>query len=329
MPRPLRSCLLAAALAACTPVNPEAVPDAIPDNRPTPSAALLRDQFLRNRRLAFEVPPGFRELEVAANNNRWVHTIAIASTTLDLEIRFSTVWPAEHKLRTACNRDPRCLSAPSQAFLAELLRAAVADLAVPGSELHAKEFPLDAVRNEFGAHWGGAVGFDVDPAYSDKKKGLAVVLFREPHGAAMSLSLAPEFDDATDAERMKAFHALRFADPFVARMPEHAALAGTFWHCNEFSYLRFEPTTLTRMTLSAAMAVMGQRVPYETEYAELTYLPDNHLSATPFRVDNFEQGDRTPKTPTPVTYTHAREGDRLTFKAETWLEPWACTLVPR
>ena len=77
------------------------------------------------------------------------------------------------------------------------------------------------------------------------------------------------------------------------------------------------------------MLVMGQHIPYKTEYTELTWLPANRLSAVPFRVDNFEQGDRTPKSPTATTYTHDRKADTLTFKADPWTDPWSCTLVQR
>jgi hypothetical protein len=322
---------------ACTPVTkPEAPPgvDAPPAAGPVaPPPASAPDPFaafLSEHGLTYAAPPGYRVAQVPASE-RWAHKHAIASTSMDLEIRLGVAPAAvDEQLRATCKDDPRCAAAPSKAALEGMLGAAVASLAAPGTTPKIQEFPLDAVRHEFNAHWGGAVGFDVDPAFAGHKQGLAIIIHREGRGTAMFVTLYPEASDQSEDERMRAFHALRFAEPFVAAKPEHAGLAGTRWTCGEegFSFLRFEPTTLSRTTLSAPMLVMGRRVPYETEYAEVAYLPEGRVAATALRVDNMEQGDRTPRPPVEVVYTATRAGDKLSFTAPTWKEPWTCTLIP-
>lgn len=322
---------LLALLLACTPVaKPEATPDTPPAKKTEAPPVDPLSQLLKDRGLTYEAPPGYRILDLPLSD-RWPHAHAIASETMDLEIRLGAAPPAvDERLRAACNADARCLAAPSKTALEGILAAAALRLAAPGTTPRIQEFPLDAVRHEFNANWGGAVGFDVDPAFSRHKHGLAIVIHREGRGTAMIVTVYPEVSDAFEDERMRAFHALRFADPFVARDPARATLAGTRWTCGEgFNYLRFEPTTMSRTTLSAAMAVMGKRTPYETEYAEVTYLEDDRIAATTFRIDNMEQGDRTPKTPITITYTAKQKDDTLTFTAPDWPEPWTCTLVTR
>jgi hypothetical protein len=322
--------VLLALLLACTPVaKPEATPDTPAAPRAPPVDPLA--QLLNDRGLTYEPPPGYRVLDIPTSD-RWPHAHAIASTAMDLEIRLGAAPPAvDERLRAACNADARCLVAPSKAALEGILAASVERLAASGTTPRIQEFPLDAVRHEFNAHWGGAVSFEADPAFARHEQGLAIVIHREGRGTAMIVTTYPEVTDAFEDERMRAFHALRFADPFVASDPARATLAGTRWTCGDagFNYLRFEPTTMSRTTLSAAMAVMGKRTPYETEYAEVTYLEGDRVAATTFRIDNMEQGDRTPKTPIPITYTAKQKDDTLTFTAPDWPEPWTCTLVTR
>ena len=78
--------------------------------------------------------------------------------------------------------------------------------------------------------------------------------------------------------------------------------------------------------MSVAMLVMGRQQPHEWAYHEITYLPGRQFSARPFRVDNWERGDRTPKPPVPLHYTYTREGETLRLKGEGWKEPWRCSL---
>src|SRR5690606_21630114 len=109
-----------------------------------------------------------------------------------------------------------------------------------------------------------------------------------------------------------------------------ARLAGTFWDCGEeLAYLRFEPTTMTMIVLSAAMLAMGRTVIHEQRTAEVTYHPDDRLTATAIRVDTFEGGDRTPPGALEEHYTARRDGDTLTFAGAGWSEPWTCTRSPR
>lgn len=331
MPGPSRVWFVAASLACCTPNDkPEPASAAKPEAPVAPPAPVVDpfEQLLKERGLVYEAPSGYSVVEVPASE-RWRHVRAIKSDALDVEIRFGAA-PAgvDERLRAACGDDARCVAAPSKAALEGILGAAVVGLAAPGSAPRIKEFPLDAVRNEFNAHWGGAIGFDVDPAFAARAKGLAIVIHRVGRAPAMFVTLYPEATDAHEDERMRAFHALRFGEPFVAKEAAHAGLAGTFWECSEeFAYLRFEPTTLTVVVLSAAMLVMGNQVPFETDIAELTYLPDGRLSATSFRVDNMERGDRTPETPVAESYSYVQNGESLTFKGEGFEKPWACTRI--
>jgi hypothetical protein len=141
------------------------------------------------------------------------------------------------------------------------------------------------------------------------------------------VTLYAENSEANEDERMRAFHALRFADPPAAPPADNGTLPGTRWYCGEnFVYLDFTAKKLVQTVLSAAMLVMGDRVTYETEYDDITYLPGDRISVVPTRIDNIEQGDRTPKTRTPEIYTARRSGDVLIFGGETWKEPWTCSL---
>lgn len=328
MPRLFPGWFAAVLLACCT---SNATPEVIREE-PADRAAAASDplgKFLNERGLAYEAPSGYVAVDVPASEG-WAHVHAIRSSTHDVEVRYGAA-PAvvAETLGDVCGDDARCAAAPSSAALEKMLVAAVSGLAAPGRVRVVEEFPLDAVRGEYGAHWGGRVDFGVDPALFTREEGTATVLHRVGHGSLMIVSLYRE-DRTGDSheERSRAVHALRFVEPFAARASEHAELAGTFWECDEgLAHLRFEPTTLTRTLLSTRTVAEGIRTlaPYETEYAELTYLPGGRLATTPLRIDSEEQGERTPVV---AGYSYERDGDRLTFRGEGWEGSWRCTRLP-
>lgn len=291
---------------------------------PEAFAGLLKDVGL-----VYEAPPGYRVVEVAPSE-RWAHVHALKSTSMEVEIRFGAAPEVvDIRLTAICEGATPCPAVPLKADVEAMIAIAVEGMAVANGETKAREFPLDAVRAEFNAHWGGAVVFDVDPAFANYKKGLAVVLHREGHPSAMFVSLFDGVSDAVEDERMRAFHAIRFAEPFAVVEGEALAapLVGTRWFCDqEMVHLRFERSTFGITTMSVAMLVMGRQQPHEWAYHEITYLPGRQFSARPFRVDNWERGDRTPKPPVPLHYTYTREGETLRLKGEGWKEPWKCSL---
>lgn len=295
-----------------------------------PSAVSGFQGFLQKSGLTFEATSGYEAASVTPSE-RWRHEHAVRSSRFELEIRYGAA-PGEvdDLLGTACGSP--CPTVPSNDALESILAAAVRPLAKDGKPRKVKPFPLDAVREEFSAHWGGVAGFDADPAFTEYKQGVAVVIHREGKSTAMFVALYDEHTDALEDEWMRAFHSLRFAAPFTPAQSADlaSALSGTRWRCdNGFVHMRFTPTTWTVIHVSAAMAAMGRNVPYETAYHEITYLPDSQLAARPFRVDNMEQGDRTPKPPAPEErFKYTRQSDKLTFELALD-KKWECDLVPK
>jgi len=321
---------LAAALEPAVPAP--GVPAVLPASSSARVGAEAFAGWLKAGGLTYEAPPGYRVVEVAPSE-RWAHVHALKSTSMAVEIRFGAAPEVvDIRLTAICEGATPCPAVPLKADVDAMLGIAVEGMAVANGEIKAKEFPLDAVRAEFNAHWGGAVAFDVDPAFANYKKGLAVVIHREGHPSAMFVSLFDEVSDAVEDERMRAFHSLRFTEPFgVAEREALAApLVGTRWYCDrEFVSLRFERSTFGEITMSAAMLAMGRQQPHQWAYHEITYLPGGRFSARPFRVDNWEGGDQTPRPPAEQRYTYTREGEALTLKREGWKEPWTCSLMGR
>ena len=291
--------------------------------------------------LLFE-PPSDYQVVAVTKSDLWEYVRALRSSKFDLEIRYGLAPKAvDEQLDAACSGDSKCKAAPSNQTLESLLDAAVAPIAKNRKANRRKAFPLDAVRDEFLAHWGGVVNYDVDPAFSaNHQQGLAVVLHREGRGTVMFTALYHEHSDALEEEWMMAFHSLRFAQPFAAKESDELAapLAATRWKCGEgFMYMRFLPTTWTVTHISVALAAMGQLTPYETIHHEITYLSGSRFSARVFRVDNMEQGDRTPKQPVDESFEYSRNGDALIVRPVGSSIPgdagekteWKCTLMMR
>jgi hypothetical protein len=321
--------------AAADPAVPAPGVASVPDMAAPAPAKVGPEAFaglLKTGGLTYEAPPGYRVVEVAPSE-RWAHVHALKSTSMAVEIRFGAAPKVvDIRLTAVCEGATPCPSVPLKADVDAMLGIAVEGMAVANGEIKAKEFPLDAVRAEFNAHWGGAVAFDVDPAFATYKKGLAVVIHREGHPTAMFVTLFDGVSDAVEDERMRAFHSLRFTEPFgVAESEALAApLVSTGWFCDrEAVYLRFERSTFGEVTMSVAMLAMGRQQPHEWAYHEITYLPGGRFSARPFRVDNWERGDQTPKPAVLQHYTYTREGEALTLKGEGWKEPWTCALMGR
>lgn len=287
--------------------------------------------FLQQRGLTFVAPAGYEAVDVAPSE-RWRHEHALRSSKFKLEVRYGAA-PKEvdETLRTTCG-GASCPAVPSDAVVRSMLASAVRPLAGDGRPRKASPFPLDAVRDEFSAHWGGVASFDVDPGFASYKQGVAVLIHREGKSSAMFVALYDEHTDALEDEWMRAFDSLRFSEPFApAQSAELAsALSGTTWSCdNGFVQMRFRPTTWALVHVSAAMAVMGSHVPYETAYHEVTYLPGSEIAARAFRVDNMEQGDRTPPPPAPEErFKYSRQGDKLVFELDAG-KKWECERVPR
>lgn len=281
-------------------------------------------QLLTERRLAFEVPPSFVATEVKPSE-RWRHDYAVKSTRFKLEIRYGAA-PQVGPSGKPAGESGAAGPIPSGKDLEALLDTAARPLAKGGSVRKSKAFPLDAVRKEFGAHYGGIAGFDVDPAFAPYKQGAAVVLHRQGRGTVMFVALYDEMTEPLEDEWMSAFHSLRFTEPFVS--PESAALgaglSGTSWRCGDgFVRLRFLESTWSIIHISAAMAVMGNTVPFETRYYDLKYLPGSRFSARVFRVDNMERGDLTPKQPAEELFQYKRKGKKLDLRGPV---KWSCEL---
>ncbi len=308
---------------------PAAAPAAAPTAAPSMVDLAAFPELLKAGGLVYEAPPGYRVVDVP-KNERWAHVHALKSTSLEVEIRFGAAPKAvDERLAAACKGAPPCAAVPLKVDVEEMLKVAVLGIAAATGETKIQEFPLDAVRDEFNAHWGGVVGFDVDPAFANYKHGVAVVIHREGRDSAMFVALFDGLGEAVEDERMRAFHALRFAEPFAARESEAlaAALVGTRWFCDEeFVNLRFEPSTFGVTVMSVAMLAMGRRQPHERAYYEITYLPGQKFSARAFRVDNWERGDRTSEYTDEERYSYRRKGDTLTLKREGWKDAWKCTL---
>jgi hypothetical protein len=290
--------------------------------------------------LLFEAPSDYQPV-IVQKSDLWHHQHALRSSKLKLEVRYGLAPKAVgQQLDAACGGDSRCKAAPSNQVLESLLDAAVAPIAKERRANRRKAFPLDAVREEFNAHWGGVVNYDLAPAFSgDHKQGLAVVIHREGRGTAMFTALYDEHSQQLEDEWMRAFHSLKFSEPFTAKESADLAapLDGTRWKCDEgFMHMRFMPSTWTIIHVSAALAAMGQLAPYETIYHEVRYLPGSRFSARVFRIDNMEQGDRTPEQPTEERFEYTRNGDELVVRTVGAAQgdagekaEWKCTLIQR
>jgi hypothetical protein len=291
--------------------------------------------LLRGRGLSYEATPGYDAVSAKAGAPpQWRHEHAVRSSKFPLEIRYGAA-PKElgERLHEVCGGDARCKAAPSNEAILSLLDAAVRPVAKGGKSKRSKAFPLDAVREEFRAHWGGVAAFDVDPSFTGAREGIAVIIYREgpAGGAAMFAGFYDEHSEALEDEWMRAFHSLKFAEPFAAAESEAAAapLVRSAFRCdNGFVQIRFLPSTWTVIHVSAAMAVMGQKAPYETIYHDIKYLPDSRFSARVFRVDNMEMGDRTPKQPKDEVFPYTLSGDKLVIDLGE-SKKWECERAPK
>lgn len=300
-------------LASCGDCGSTAQPPGAPPAErgvPPPGASAELLEALARSGLALEPPPGFDPLPVRPNE-RWAYQHAIKSRVAKLEIRFGVLPPADD--------------------YESLFAATVARLDAAGQLRGIGTFPYDSVREEFNAHWGGALSFDVHPQFaSGYDRGLAVLIHRDGAGHGMFVGLFDELAGQVEWEWDRAFHALRFAEPIGKPPSPHAqTLAGSVWSCGDegLVQMRFLESTWALVHVSAAHAVMGRIVPFETAYHEIEYLDASHFAATVFRVDNAEQGDRTPLNPKPQRYEFARDGDRLTLSQTDGPARWECQLI--
>lgn len=290
--------------------RPGTPPPTAPTGTPPPGAGAELTATLARAGLSLEPPPGFETLPVEPNG-RWAHQYAIKSRDAKLEVRYAVYPPAgDHEAQ----------------FAATVLR-----LDRAGQLRGIGTFPYDSVREEFNANWGGALSFDVHPELAEGyTKGLAIWIHRDGVGDGMFVGLFDELVGKVEWEWDRAFHSLRFVEP-VGKPPSlhAAALAGTIWSCGDegLVQMRFLQTVWTVVHVSAAHAVMGQIVPFESAYHEIEYQDDSHFLATAFRVDNMEQGDRTPKNPQPQRYSFDRDGKRLTIEQVGGQTKWSCELL--
>ena len=283
--------------------------------------------FLVRQKLSHKPTAGYKPLPLRSNP-LWHHVHSVRSSTQPLEIRYGLALSGfKIQLHQECRGNAACERAPSDVAVRRLLGAAVAKLAKGGKTKRVKPFPMDAVRKEFNAHWGGVVLFEPAPQLAGQKQALAVVIYRQGRGAAVFMGLYDVYTQALGNEWMRAFHSLRFskwlADP--KSVAQGQSLINTRWRCGKgFVHMRFLETTWQVLHVSVAMAAMGQMRPYEQVYSNITYLPKGAFRATIFRIDNMERGDRTPKNPKTQTYTFSLTGRTLSVVGPKGKVKWTC-----
>jgi len=285
-------------------------PETAPTGAPPAGADPKLAAALSQAKLSLEPPEGFEVLPVRPNQ-RWAYQFALESREAKLEVRYAVM--------------------PDVTDHESTFAGTVARLDTVGELRGIGTFPYDSVREEFHADWGGALSFDVHPEFaSGYARGLAVWIHRDGVGDGMFVGLFDDLSGKVEWEWDKAFHSLRFVDPVgVPPSPHAKTLAGSIWSCGDegFVQMRFLKTVWTIIHISAAHAVMGQMVPYESIYHELEYRDDAHFLATVFRVDNMEQGDRTPSDPKPVRYSFDRDDKQLTLERDGGETKWSCELL--
>jgi hypothetical protein len=298
---------------------------------PAPEAQSF-DDLLTRYSLSFELPTGFSEVPVQ-ENSRWAYQHAIRSDKAKLEIRYGVIpldqFETEYE---RCLADPGCEAVPPNEMHEGIFATMVTNLDVSGELRGIGTFPLDSVREEFNAQWGGALSFDVHPEFArGYTTGLAVLIHRDDVANAVFVGLFDALEGQVEAEWDRAFHAFRYREPIGGKpvSPHSAILSGSVWSCGEegFVQMRFGDRTWTVIHISAAMAVMGNMVPYETIYHEVDYTDPTHLAATVFKVVNMEQGDLTPEKPPTEIYQHTRNGEQLTLGKVGGEPKWECKLI--
>ena len=208
----------------------------------------------------------------------------------------------------------------------------MAALAKGGLAKRIKPFPMDSVRKEFGAHWGGVVLFEPKSTFAKQKQALAVIVFRQGRGAAMFMGLYDTHTQALQNEWMRAFHSLRFREPMAtaASVAHGNALINTRWRCGKAGsvLMRFMKSTWQVIHISMAMATMGRMRAYETITSKVTYLPKGKILSTVFRIDNMERGDRTPAQPKPQKFKYKITGKTMTLSDIGKKLSWTCKQSP-
>jgi hypothetical protein len=290
--------------------KPGTPPATAPSGAPPPGGSAEFVQALERAKLSLEPPSGFETVPIV-ESDRWAYQHAIKSFAAKLEIRYAALPPSEDH---------------------ESMFAALVTGLDRGGELRGiGTFPYDSVREEFNANWGGALSFDVHQEFAPGyDRGLAVLIHRDGVGDGIFIGLFDELVGKVEWEWDRAFHALRFLEPVGALPSPHAeTLAGTIWSCGDegFVQMRFLKSTWTLIHVSAAHAVLGQIVPYESAYYAIAYDDATHFTATVFRVDNMEQGDRTPADPGPERYAFDRDDKRLELERVDGDAKWTCELI--
>jgi len=290
--------------------RPGRPPPTAPTGTPPPGASAELTSALSRAKLSLEPPSGFETVAIQLSE-RWSYQYAIKSVDAKLEVRYAVLPPGDDYEAT--------------------FAAAVIKLDREGQLRGIGTFPYDSVREEFNADWGGALSFDVHPELTGEyTTGLAVFIHRDGVGNGMFVGLFDELAGKVEWEWDRAFHSLRFLEPLgVPPSPHASTLAGSIWTCGDegFVQMRFLKSVWTLVHVSAAHAVMGQIVPYESAYHELEYQDTSHFLATVYRVDNMEQGDRTPTDPKPQRYTFDRDETQLTLEQEGGKTKWVCELL--
>jgi len=214
----------------------------------------------RNKKMLYTPTSGYKPIQVTKNPH-WQYLYSVKSSTYPLEIRYGAAPGVLPALKAACGKELFCQKAPSDKSVRGILKASVAALAKGGVAKRIKPFPMDSVRKEFGAHWGGVVLFEPKSTFAKQKQALAVIVFRQGRGAAMFMGLYDNHTQALENEWMRAFHSLRFREPMAkaASVAHGKALINTHWRCGKAGsvLMRFMKSTWQVIHISMAMAAMG------------------------------------------------------------------------
>ena len=170
------------------------------------------EKVLKKNSLTFEKPADFNETEIIKNQDLY-YNYAIKLIQDSFEVRYSIfpLYPLFKDYNKSLD-DPKITSLDPNKYHLSMFMVNILNVSQSGMENMPSitDFPKEAVKQEFGADYGGTSFFEANSEFGKDYKFCLMVALHKKDVADVYISFLGNNREKFDEYMLKAFHALKF-----------------------------------------------------------------------------------------------------------------------
>ena len=170
------------------------------------------NKLLKDNGLEFELPLDFIETAVYENGDLYYnHAIKFKQDSFEVRYTIFPLYPLLEDYKKSLN-DPNTMELDPNKYHGSMFMANILNVSQTGPENMpaVTDFPIEAVKNEFGADYGGFYFFIANSEFGKNYKYCLMMVIHKRNIADVYVSFLGNDKEKFNEYMLKAFHAIRF-----------------------------------------------------------------------------------------------------------------------